>query len=335
MRTAAKRLAGLASPARWARWFRRHALRLGDRMGVVSTAETDYLGRVFAYPVDSIIGRQIAGGGEWDPILKPVTAILLSAESPVVCEVGSNIGASLLQILAAKPAARAIAFEPSLRFLPLLRRNLAGLAGVEIHSVLLGREEGGTAILYNNASTASAARKRYHAHEPRRAQTVAVKCLDSFCLGCDRHDLLKLDTDGFDFEVLRGGERSLRRHRPVLFFEFTPSFLEQPVDDLAWLRALGYRRLTCFSARGELLGTTQDPATAIAWAQADPSDYVDILACAEGSPADARRDELLLALAGQPAAPLAECGSAATIAPSPGPLQPSDRVQEPALEPLR
>lgn len=276
----------------WTHSLRQTLRRIAERLGYVRAAETVYLGRKFYYPSDSIIGWQIAGGGEWDSVLRPIVGCLLPGESPVICEVGSNIGASLLQILKAKPGARVIAFEPSTRFLPLLRRNLAGLDNVEIHADLLGREEG-EATLFNNASTASAARESYHGHQPRGAQKkVAMTRLDRFCAGRDRLDFLKVDTDGFDFEVLRGAEQSLRRDHPVLFFEFTPEFLMDAAGDLAWLQGLGYERFTCFSARGRLVGTTGDAAEAVRWARADPSEYVDILACAAGSQADGKRDQL-------------------------------------------
>jgi FkbM family methyltransferase len=324
----------LASPARWARFLRRNLLKLGDRLGWVATAETQYLGRPFSYPADSIIGRQIAAGGEWDSLLRPIASTLLIDESPVICEVGSNIGASLLQMLAAKPAARALAFEPSQRFLPILRRNLSGAGSIEIHTALLGREDGATAILYNNASTASAARKSYHGHEPRRAQKVELARLDRFCLELDRLDLLKVDTDGFDFEVLRGGEQSIRRHQPILFFEFTPGFLENPGADLAWLQSLGYRRLTCFGARGELVGTTDDPAQAIRWAEQDPSEYVDILACPVGCATDELRDALVSEVESRDAARAAAADRATPDGRTPPAPRPDDPAETPQLEPL-
>jgi hypothetical protein len=123
-----------------------------------------------------------------------------------------------------------------------------------------------------------------------------MSTLDAFCLDRERLDFLKVDTDGFDFEVLRGAEESIKRHHPVLFFEFTPDFLDQPAADLTWLQGLGYQRLTCFSARGQLVGTTDVPEQAIAWAKADPSEYVDILACHAGSSCDERLETLVAEL---------------------------------------
>src|SRR2546423_438305 len=72
-----------------------------------------YLGKPFSYPADSIIGAEVGAGNEWDRVLRTVAQELLPEREPVVCDVGTNLGASLLQILAARPQARVRAFEPS------------------------------------------------------------------------------------------------------------------------------------------------------------------------------------------------------------------------------
>lgn len=33
-------------------------------------------------------------------------------------------------------------------------------------------------------------------------------------------NLIKIDTDGFDFKVLRGAQRTLKEYAPVIFFEW-------------------------------------------------------------------------------------------------------------------
>jgi hypothetical protein len=96
------------------------------------------------YPVDSLIGRFLEAGKEWDRIFRTLVEELVLEEEPVICEVGSNIGASLLQVLAAKPQAYILAFEPSRRFRPFLERNLelAGADRVKVYSHMVGRGRG-------------------------------------------------------------------------------------------------------------------------------------------------------------------------------------------------
>jgi FkbM family methyltransferase len=263
-----------------------------DRLGWVPSRTTTYLGRPFVYPFDSVIGRQIARGEQWDDVLATIIPALLPVDDPVICEVGSNIGASLLQIKKVKSAAHVLAFEPSNRFRPFLERNvkLAGLEHVEISSLLVGRSSG-TTWLYNNASSASASHASYARHRPRRKQQAAMTTLDEMFRQRPRVDMIKVDTDGFDFEVLRGAEETLKRDSPILFFEFFPALLSTPANDLAWLQSAGYAQFVCFTPDGKSPEVMNNVDQAITYASANT--YCDILVCREGAPSPAKMDALV------------------------------------------
>ena len=54
--------------------------------------------------------------------------------------------------------------------------------------------------------------------------------------------LIKIDVEGHEEAVLRGAERLLRRHRPIILFEQHPDVIEQGTSPAAeFLRKLGYR----------------------------------------------------------------------------------------------
>jgi FkbM family methyltransferase len=46
---------------------------------------------------------------------------------------------------------------------------------------------------------------------------IEVKTLDSFDL--KKIDLIKIDTEGFELEVLKGGETCIKKHKPIIIFE--------------------------------------------------------------------------------------------------------------------
>ncbi len=259
----------------------------GPELFSVTTRETRYLGRRFVYPYDSAIGQRIARGEEWDAVLRTEVSALLPGEQPTICEVGSNIGASLLQILAVKPHARVVAFEPSARFRPFLVHNLqlAGFDQVDVFPQALGREPG-SMWLYNQSTTASAADLTDQGYEWSSKDLVTVTTLDQVLHHDQPVDLVKIDTDGFDFEVLLGAEATLRRHRPILHFECIPS--RSAIDGLNWLQRLGYARLACLGSTGQLVGITEAPRQVMAWAEADASGYCDVVSCPEGSLAEKR-----------------------------------------------
>lgn len=75
-----------------------------------------------------------------------------------------------------------------------------------------------------------------------------------------KFDLLKIDTDGFDFKVLRGAEAFLSEQTPFVFFEWDKMFLrEQKEDEMSifnYLESKGYYNLILFDNFGNYFATT-------------------------------------------------------------------------------
>ena len=264
----------------------------------MTTSAIYYLDKPFVYPSDSLIGRFLELGRGWDSFLAKVIPVLVEEEEPTICEVGSNIGASLMQILAAKPRARVAVFEPSDRFRPYLLRNIEfarALDRVRVYPYLVGREAG-VKKLYANTTTASTVGSDYSDYESRGEQLVEVVTLDGLVSGEQVH-FIKIDTDGFEFEVLRGAVNTLKAYRPSLHFEFAPYLLSEPSQNLLmWLQGLNYKRFLCLTPIGEFIGLTEDPFEAVAWAQASEHRFCDVVTCAKGSRAEAQMQNLKLCL---------------------------------------
>ncbi len=70
-------------------------------------------------------------------------------------------------------------------------------------------------------------------------------------------DILKIDTDGFDFAVMRGAEDTLRTHKPYIYFEWGIEDLiknnEDPVSIWNYLNNLGYKKAYIYDNFGSLL----------------------------------------------------------------------------------
>lgn len=67
--------------------------------------------------------------------------------------------------------------------------------------------------------------------------TVDVDTLDNFYHNnfFDRLDLIKLDVEGFEFDVLKGAKKVLKRFHPIIIYEFNNQW-----DSYDFLRNLGY-----------------------------------------------------------------------------------------------
>ena len=146
-----------------------------------------------------ILDKEIFSDGIYD--------IELNLASPVIYDIGSHIGLSILFFKKKYPKSKIIAFEPNPNVFPLLEENIIqnGLIGVEIHDVGLGLNEG-ERILYIDSSDSSAfSTSSFHPNAWNGKQkTLPIKVqvrklstyLDKKC------DLLKMDVEGAEFEIL-------------------------------------------------------------------------------------------------------------------------------------
>ena len=70
-------------------------------------------------------------------------------------------------------------------------------------------------------------------------------------------NFIKIDTDGFDFKILRSAKHTLKTHHPAIFFEWDKFFLEEqgenPISVFEMLQDLGYEELIIFDNFGNLL----------------------------------------------------------------------------------
>lgn len=70
-------------------------------------------------------------------------------------------------------------------------------------------------------------------------------------------NFIKIDTDGFDFRVIRSAKNTLKKYLPPLYFEWDKFFLEKqkenPLSIFPFLEELGYKDIFVFDNFGVLL----------------------------------------------------------------------------------
>jgi FkbM family methyltransferase len=138
--------------------------------------------------------------------------------SPVVFDIGANKGQTIDFVQEALPGAKITAFEPNPELAATLKRKYSD-AGV-IESCAVGAEDG-HALLHamDNDELSSLLNlsrgKGNPFSETRHARDIAVRVttVDNYLLkrGIPRIGLLKIDTQGFDLDVLRGALTCLNR----------------------------------------------------------------------------------------------------------------------------
>lgn len=148
-------------------------------------------------------------------------------DGDVAVDVGANTGVYALSVAAEYPDARVIAIEPNPDTVEKLRANVEvnGFGGrIEPLPIGLGAEAT-TAPFYRSNYHELSSFNRYNAErwEARIVGTegIPVSTLDTLVAEgtIPPPDHLKIDTEGFGYEVLRGARETLAAHRPFVYVE--------------------------------------------------------------------------------------------------------------------
>jgi FkbM family methyltransferase len=155
----------------------------------------------------------------YDTALPAFASFLVKRRSRpiVVVDVGANIGdtAALIAAAIGRDNVRFICIEADEAYLPMLRHNTAQL-NAELVEAIAGRSSGMVKLVSSRSGRGTSA---LVADETTDRRMVSLDDLN-----CGHVDILKVDTDGFDLEVLSGASATLQTTDAV-FTEFSPKHL--------------------------------------------------------------------------------------------------------------
>jgi FkbM family methyltransferase len=210
-------------------------------------------------PADHALPRSLKEHPLYDRFL-PYLASKLPQGSAVI-DVGANVGDTVASMLAKNESLRFTCVEPDDVFFGYLERNIAliraSAPNVSISAVksLVGKTLG-SATLESHNGTAHAVAS--HAQEAKAARTLD-EIASQAALG--NISLLKVDVDGFDYDVLDSAENVIQNQAPLLFFECYVSTEDQLNGFKRTLQSLAdkrYEHWLVFDNFGELVLRTRE-----------------------------------------------------------------------------
>lgn len=139
-------------------------------------------------------------------------------------DVGGHVG--LWSRVLARDFVVVTAIEPMAELRECFIRNVPG--SVMLYAFAAGAERGRAKIGFPTENTGNARIAEFEgqAYEPSaEPRTVDVFPLDS--LSFPAIDFLKIDVEGFEYEVITGAEQTIRRDRPVMIVEQKPNQAER------------------------------------------------------------------------------------------------------------
>ncbi len=175
-----------------------------------------------------------------------------------IVDVGANVGDTASLILSTVENSRIICVEGNEAYLPLLHKNFDGCDSVIIEAVFCGESSSVESGLELDTKEGTASLIR----SSENSKKIEFKTVDQIVTeqfsAQEGIDLLKVDTDGFDYKVLRGAIKTLKKYQPAVLFELDKHFLlmneEQPMSVFSLFEDCGYSRFIAYDNTGYLIG---------------------------------------------------------------------------------
>ena len=210
-----------------------------------------------------MLPRYKAAHPRYDSFLPCLASVMPSGA--VVIDVGSNCGDTMAAMARENCELEFFCVEADSEFFKYLTSNLErmrralGPVNVKTANVFAGQNifscylagSGGTKHAVAVASG-----------DPNALKSQSLDSLaNSYALQLDSVLLLKVDTDGFDYDVIQSASNILRGAQPMVFFECQIDTYEQKLqyfDLFEFLSNLGYREWALFDNFGGLITKTPD-----------------------------------------------------------------------------
>ena len=213
-------------------------------------------GRFLRMPFSHQLPVYLSGDGYYDSLIPRVTAFIRAREGRICgIDVGANIGDTILAAFGDNKD-QFLAVEPNPVFFKYLGKNVAEVQGVRLSKAVCGAMDGQAS--FSVATAAGTARLEQSASNGTAMECQRLDTLVSGYSEFSRCNFLKIDTDGHDFEVLRGARKLIAASMPVILFECdifkNSNYVEDVLDALRFFASVGYKNALVYDNGGCLFG---------------------------------------------------------------------------------
>lgn len=170
---------------------------------------------------DKYIGQRIALG-KYEPYLTKM--ILRQAWDSIVVDVGANIG--YYTVLLGKKAKKVYAFEPEKVNFEILEKNIKEnkLENVKLFKMAAGSKKDKGYLMKDKRNFGN---NRINNYQLRIKNYESIKIVRLDDLIKEKVDLIKIDTQGWEPEVIAGAKNLIKKYHPKIFFEWSLEMYRQ------------------------------------------------------------------------------------------------------------
>lgn len=184
----------------------------------------------------------------------PLIAGIIEGKYPemIVVDIGANIGDTAVFLMEGC-GCKVVCVEGNPAFLPYLNMNLKSYGSrVLLVEGYLGVASGGFRVVTNNGTARLEMQREGQGQSFISYQEV---CQLKHEMGCTK--LIKIDTDGFDFNIIKNSADSFSQEEAVLFFEYDTGFKKEgdkeALEAIGSLVKVGYKYFVVYDNFGNFL----------------------------------------------------------------------------------
>lgn len=173
-----------------------------------------------------------------------------------IIDVGGNIGDTVI-LLKSLDDFPILSIEGDAKFFSMLKENSKKFSNVVSKNVFLGEAN----IILKAALNANLGTGNIVSSENAKLELFSLDTILEKNENFINSKLLKIDTDGFDYKIIRGAENYINKSKPAIFIEYDPHFLQKQNENsyfiFDFLEAKGYSKIIFYDNFGDFLITLQ------------------------------------------------------------------------------
>ena len=180
-------------------------------------------------------------------------------------DVGANIGDTLAAFKAKSRedkniSSNFIAIEPNPHYRKFLENNWGNESTIMILSCLCSSNEGeAEAVIHEKHGTAAiTASSTFDVNRIRKFDMRTVDSLANEYKKENGYNVIKVDTDGHDYDVLMGSRKLIEENKPFVLFELDnfndDKFAQKITEIFSLFQESGYKRFLVYDSYGYLMG---------------------------------------------------------------------------------
>ena len=167
-----------------------------------------------------------------------------------IIDIGANVGDTLVGLIASNSKLNYYSIEAYEYFFKYLKRNKEKIKLNTQTKIKIIQELVGLNLIGHLSDTSGGTKSLIESNNGLK-----TKKLDEIILehSIENIALIKVDVDGYDYNVLLSGMNQIKKYKPILFFEYMITNELGYIDFINKLNEIGYRNWTALNNYGTII----------------------------------------------------------------------------------